>query len=96
MKSGRVYREMIFGTFKVDRAKVRCPVLVIAAEEDRIVSPALARSTATRYGAELRLVAGHGHWLIEEPGWERIAEDVGAWLAEKFPATRPLPLAGAA
>ena len=91
-KSGRVYREMVFGTFKVDRAKVRCPVLVIGGSEDRIVSPALARSTATRYAAELRFFEGHGHWLLEEPGWEEIASAVGTWLETKFPAdTSPYP-----
>jgi pimeloyl-ACP methyl ester carboxylesterase len=93
-ESGRVYREMIFGTFKVDRAKVRCPVLVIGGSEDRIVSPALARSTATRYAADLKFFEGHGHWLLEEPGWEVIAGAVGTWLETKFPATHPL--AGAA
>jgi pimeloyl-ACP methyl ester carboxylesterase len=79
-ESGAVYREMIFGTFKVDSAKVRVPLLVASGAQDRIVSPALARWTAERYRAELVMYEQHGHWLLEEPGWEHIVEDVGRWL----------------
>lgn len=79
-ESGKVYREMIFGSVRVDASKVRCPVLVLGGREDRIVSVSLLRSTAQRYGAELKLYDGHGHWLMEEPGWEALASDVGAWL----------------
>ena len=86
---------MIFGTVKVDAGKVRCPVLVVNGGKDRMISPALARWTAERYGAELRLYPGNGHWLIEEKGWEKIAGDVGEWLESKF-AARDVQLAGAA
>ncbi|MBI2719701.1 MAG: alpha/beta hydrolase [Rhizobiales bacterium] len=79
-ESGKVYREMMFGAVKVDPAKVKCPMLVIGGEDDRIVSPALVRWTARRYGADLRLYAGHAHLLIGEPGWEKIATGAVAWL----------------
>jgi pimeloyl-ACP methyl ester carboxylesterase len=84
-ESGKVYREMIFGTFRVDAAKVGCPVLVMNGREDRVVSVALARQTAQRYGAELKLYEGHGHWLLEEPGFEALALDAGAWLDAAVP-----------
>ena len=82
-ESGKVYREMIFGAVKVDPAKVKCPVLVMGAEEDRIVSPALVKWTANRYGAELRMYPNHAHLFIGEPGWEKIAADAVAWLDAK-------------
>ncbi len=44
---------MIFGTYRVDASKVRCPVLVLGGEKDRIVSQGLLRATAKRYGASL-------------------------------------------
>jgi pimeloyl-ACP methyl ester carboxylesterase len=28
-----------------------------------------------------RLYPGHGHWLLQEPGWEAIADDALAWLS---------------
>jgi pimeloyl-ACP methyl ester carboxylesterase len=79
-ESGKVYREMVFGTYKIDAAKVKCPMLVIGAEEDRIVSKALVALTAKRYGAELRMYKNHAHWFLAEPGWEKIAVDAADWL----------------
>jgi pimeloyl-ACP methyl ester carboxylesterase len=85
-ESGKVYRELIFGSIKVDPAKVKCPVLVVGGAEDRIVSTTLMRWTAERYGAELKLYADHAHWLIGEPGWQTIAADLAAWLDRAVPA----------
>jgi pimeloyl-ACP methyl ester carboxylesterase len=84
-ESGKVFREMVFGTYRVDASRVRCPMLVVGGKEDRIVSVALMRNTAKRCGAELKLYDGHGHWLLEEPGWETIASDVAAWLDPAVP-----------
>ncbi|MFL5102644.1 MAG: alpha/beta fold hydrolase [Xanthobacteraceae bacterium] len=79
-ESGIAYREMTFGTVRTSPEKVRCPVRVIAAEQDRVISPALARSICDYYGAELLVHEAHGHWFIEEPGAETIAQDVIGWL----------------
>jgi pimeloyl-ACP methyl ester carboxylesterase len=93
-ESGKVYREMIFGSFRVDAAKVRCPVLVMGGTQDRIVSTALMQGTAKSYGAELKLYDGHGHWLLQEPGWEKIAADAAVWLDTVLPRkTAPLRVA---
>jgi pimeloyl-ACP methyl ester carboxylesterase len=80
-ESGRAYREMIFGTFRVDASKVRCPIHVWSGAHDRIISPALAASTAKRYNAPVRIYDQHAHWLLEEPGWETVAGDVEEWVA---------------
>lgn len=82
-ESGAVYREMIFGSVKVDARKVTCPTWVIGGAEDRIVSTALMRSTAARYKAELKLYEGHAHFILGEPGWESVVDDVAAWLEER-------------
>lgn len=93
-ESGKVYREMIFGTFRVDAGPVRCPVLVVGGGQDRIVSEALNRSTAKRYGAACRLYANHGHWLLEEPGFESVVGDVAAWLDQVLPRNAMASRAG--
>jgi len=85
-ESGKVYRELIFGAIKVDPAKVTVPVFVAGGNEDRIVSQALLRFTARRYGASLKVYPGHAHWLIGEPGWEAIVADLAAWLEKAIPA----------
>ena len=85
-ESGKVYRELIFGSIKVDPTKIKCPVFVAGGAEDRIVSPTLVRWTAERYGAVLKLYPDHAHWLIGEPGWQAIVADLVAWLDKAVPA----------
>lgn len=72
-ESGKVYREMIFGTFKVDFGKITCPVMVMGGRNDRIVSVKLVEWTAEKLGVQAHIHDGHAHWPIEEPGWEKIA-----------------------
>ncbi len=79
-ESGKVYREMVFGTYKIDATQVRCPVYVVGAEEDRVVSAGLCKQTAERYKADVRIYPAHAHWFLEEPGWEVIANDTAKWL----------------
>jgi len=80
-ESGKVYRSMMLGTIRVKRAKVKVPVYVAGGTEDRIISTRLTRKTARHYGVAPHLYEGHGHWILEEPGWEHVADDVLAWLA---------------
>jgi len=79
-ESGKVYRAMMLGTVRVKAADVDVPVFVGGGADDRIVSRRLVRKTARHYAVEPRMYADHGHWIIGEPGWERVADDVLAWL----------------
>jgi len=90
-ESGKVYREMIFGSYKVDFSKITCPVMVVGGGEDRIVAPALVEWTARQLGVAAEIREGHAHWLLEEPGWETIAEGVARFLDRHWPA-RQAPL----
>jgi pimeloyl-ACP methyl ester carboxylesterase len=80
-ESGICFQEALAGSVRVDRSRVRCPIRVVAASDDRVISPALGRSIADYFGAELTVLDAHAHWFIEEPGWEALAEDVADWLA---------------
>lgn len=82
-ESGRVARELSLGTVAVDASRVRCPVLSVSAADDRFVGPAVGRRIAAKYGAEHRLFAGHGHFIVWEPGWERPAADIEQWIARE-------------
>lgn len=84
-ESGRAGREISIGGIAVDAARVRCPVLVVATDEDRFVVPRVARALAKKYGGTLCEVRGHGHLLLLEPGWEAPAAAVEAWLATLVP-----------
>jgi pimeloyl-ACP methyl ester carboxylesterase len=61
---------------------ITCPVLCIAGGADAVNPPETVRRIAARYrsGATFRVYDEMGHWLIGEPGWERIAADALAWL----------------
>jgi len=79
-ESGKVYRDLMLGSVKIDARKVRVPVYVAGGTEDRIIATGLTKRTARHYGVEPRMHEGRGHWIIGEPGWESFVDDVATWL----------------
>jgi pimeloyl-ACP methyl ester carboxylesterase len=87
-ESGRAACEIGFwffdpkGAAKVDESKVTCPVLIITGEKDREHPVPVTRKIAKRYKevATYKELSGHAHWVIGEPGWQEIAEDIEGWL----------------
>ena len=67
---------------RADASRVECPVLVLAGAEDRLHPLSMMRKVARRYERHSTYMelAGHGHWLVGEPGWQEIAEQVADWL----------------
>lgn len=78
--SGRAGRDMSITGVRVDASRVRCPMLVIAADEDRFVPKSVVARIAARYHAPLQTMLGHGHMIIVEPGWESVADTIARWL----------------
>jgi pimeloyl-ACP methyl ester carboxylesterase len=78
--SGRAGRDLMLGAIAVDPHRVRCPVLVLAADDDRFVPLWVVRRVARRYAAPLRVMPGRGHLMMQEPGWEEAAAEIDAWL----------------
>jgi pimeloyl-ACP methyl ester carboxylesterase len=66
----------------VDESNVTCPVLIIAGTEDRMTPVSVVRKIAGKYNAvaEYMEFENHGHWLIGESGWEKIAQYSSDWL----------------
>ncbi len=66
----------------VDESKVTCPVTVICGTMDKVTPVSVARQIAKKYkvDAAYREYDNHAHWLLDEPGWEKIAEDISGWL----------------
>jgi hypothetical protein len=89
LESGIAFREYLLGV-RVDARRVRCPVLCIAGAHDLVIPPPAARAVARRYHAELLEYPGHGHWLLDEPGWEMVAADTLRWL-DKIAPVLPMP-----
>lgn len=68
----------------IDPCDVSCPILCLAGARDRINPPGTVRRVAQRYRgrAAYEELDGHSHWLIGEPGWQKIAATALAWLDE--------------
>ncbi len=87
-ESGRASWEIGFwflnskGAAKVDESKITCPTLIISGARDRITPASVVRKVADKYRAvsTYREFAGHAHWLLEEPGWQEIAQYISDWL----------------
>ncbi len=86
-ESGKVYREMIFGSYRIDFARINCPAFVAGGRDDRIVETRLVEWTAQQLKVTPRIYDGHAHWLLQEPGWEQIAGDVAGFLERECVAT---------
>lgn len=69
---------------EVDVRKTSAPLLVIAGSEDRINPPGTVERVAGLYRelATYEKVPGMSHWLVGEPGWEKVADRAIAWLGE--------------
>jgi pimeloyl-ACP methyl ester carboxylesterase len=66
----------------VETEKVRAPLLFLTGSEDRINPPSTVARIAALYGARAtnEVLQGMGHWLIGEPGWEKLADRALVWL----------------
>ena len=61
------------------------PLLFVAAEKDKLTPPDVVRraARASRHVSDYVEYPGQGHWVLGQPGWERIADDTVAWLDGK-------------
>jgi pimeloyl-ACP methyl ester carboxylesterase len=90
-ESGRAGREMSLGAIAVDESRVRAPMLVVTALDDRFVVPRVGRAIARKYAADAIELEKHAHYLLAEPGWERAADSVAAWLERSVASGRIAP-----
>lgn len=96
-ESGQALFETFFWMFDkgrasaIDTAAVTCPLLIVFGSDDKVISAKTGWQIANRYGdrATIHEAAGHGHMLLLEPGWERIAERCADWAARRADAKGP-------
>lgn len=63
--------------------KVKTPMLVLAAADDRVFSVAEEQATARAYHTEAEVFPDMAHDMMLEPGWQKVAERIVAWLQER-------------
>lgn len=69
----------------VDLAATTAPLLLFGAEKDRLTPDAMVSRLARAYrkagaSAEYRHVAGRSHLVCGQPGWEKLEDDILAWV----------------
>ncbi len=69
---------------QVDSSKLTCPLLIISGSEDNITPAKVVKKVAEKYKPLYTYmeIGGHAHWVIREPGWEKVAGYVYTWLEE--------------
>lgn len=83
--SGKVYGDISDGIL-VDESKVRIPTLTIAGGRDRATLPQGVRKVAAKYAkspvkGDFIEYPGHAHWIVDEPGTDKVVKDIAGWLA---------------
>jgi pimeloyl-ACP methyl ester carboxylesterase len=82
--SGKVYGDLTDG-LKVDERSVRIPTLTIAGGQDRATVPQAVRKVAAKYAkspvkGEFIEYPLNAHWIVDEPGTDKVAADILTWL----------------
>lgn len=88
---GRVYWDGLVAPFTstmaVDFAsEKRAPLLLIAGAEDRTVPASMNEQNFRLYrsGVEYKEFPGRTHWIIQQPGWEEVADYALDWVEKKL------------
>jgi pimeloyl-ACP methyl ester carboxylesterase len=99
-ESGKAVFEIGFWPFDpnrattVDAAKVTCPVLLISGGRDRVTPASVNVKIANKYRAvsTYKVFPNNAHWVLGEPGWEKIAAYVLDWMDRMsvFPSQTPV------
>lgn len=83
-ESSHLVSEFFGRRVRVEPGRIACPVLVIGGREDRVVPVDWQKVMAKRLVGEFLEYAGHGHWIMQEEGTDKIISDLHRWLVQKL------------
>ncbi len=91
--SGKVYRDLTEPS-PIDEKTVTIPTLTIGAGKDRATPIKAVRRVGQKYkGAgvpgDYIEYPQHAHWIVDEPGTDKVVADMLEWLDRKLPDTAP-------
>jgi pimeloyl-ACP methyl ester carboxylesterase len=64
-------------------AKVKAPLLILGAENDAIFPVSELEATARAYNTTAEIFPDMAHDMMLEPGWQKVADRILAWLNER-------------
>jgi len=90
-ESGLVYRDLFYRSKDtqriayIDEGCVTAPILTIGAAKDRAIHIDTQRKIAEKYKrvGDYLEYADNAHWILDEPGTERVIADIAGWLNAK-------------
>lgn len=78
--SGRVMQEIVNEVVDIDGNRIAAPVFCIGGKNDKVITGSVVEGLRDKYGGDIALYDAFAHMLPFEEGWERVAEDILAWL----------------
>jgi pimeloyl-ACP methyl ester carboxylesterase len=81
-ESYRVYLDML-GLNLPRAGRIDAPLLVLGAENDRILSAGEVLATARRYCVEAEIIPRMAHNMMLEAGWQKVADRILTWLGQQ-------------
>ncbi|CAI2191657.1 8127_t:CDS:2 [Funneliformis geosporum] len=77
---------VLFEIYKpfVDPTKIKCPIIVIGAEEDKLFDFKVIKETAEAYGVGFDIIEGAGHNITLDLTWEDAARVIFNRIQEKI------------
>jgi alpha-beta hydrolase superfamily lysophospholipase len=78
-ESYRAYLDMM-GLSLPRPERVRTPVLVMGAADDRLISPRDVEATARAYRTKAEVLPDMAHDMMLEAGWQAVADRILSWL----------------
>lgn len=80
-ESGLAAYEIAQSKIDIDASNVTCPVLVIAAGQDKATPPKVVRKVANKYNAlYVEYPEYCHHSLVAGSRWHKVAEDISRWI----------------
>ena len=81
-ESFRAYLDMM-GLNLPRPERVKTPILVLGAAEDRLISPSEVEATARAYQTQAAVFPDMAHDMMLEVGWQVVADRILGWLGEQ-------------
>ena len=85
--SGRVYHDLA-NPWSIDESRIAVPTLTIGAKKDRATVIKAVRKVGAKYArakvpGDYLEYPNNAHWIVDEPGTEKVTTDILEWLDQK-------------